>query len=84
MDALEMIDQPKNFETADFYLACVLRCIGYELDGVRRDGRRLFFVFADRPERPHDLVAFFGDKAAVKPLRFVAAIKDMKSLLHSS
>ena len=72
------------FETADFYLACFLRCIGYDLTGLRRDGRRAVFVFQDRPERQSDLMAFFGNKVQVKPLHFVSAIKDMKALLHSA
>ena len=33
------------FETRDFYLACFLRCTGYELLGLRDEGRRKVFVF---------------------------------------
>ena len=72
------------FETSDFYLACYLRCIGYTLDDVRRDGRRMLFVFQDKPGRKADLMAFFGDNAEVNPLRFVSAIKDLKTLIHNS
>ncbi len=72
------------FETSDFYLACYLRCIGYTLDDVRRDGRRVIFVFCDQPARKTDLMAFFGNKAEVKPLQFVSAIKDLKTLIHNS
>lgn len=72
------------FETSDFYLACYLRCIGYTLDGVRRDGRRVVFSFGDKPARKVDLMAFFGNKAEVKPLQFVSAIKDLKALIHNS
>lgn len=72
------------FETSDFYLACYLRCIGYALDDVRRDGRRVVFVFGDKPARKTDLMAFFGNKAEVNPLQFVAAIKDLKTLIHNS
>lgn len=72
------------FETSDFYLACYLRCIGYALDDVRRDGRRVVFVFGDKPGRKTDLLAFFGNKAEVNPLQFVAAIKDLKTLIYNS
>ena len=72
------------FETSDFYLACYLRCIGYALDDVRRDGRRVVFVFRDKPDRKTDLMAFFGNKGEVNPLQFVAAIKDLKTLIHNS
>ena len=73
-----------TYETHDFYAACFLRCIGYDMVGVRREGKRVIFIFEDRPERPRDVMAFFSDKAAVKPLRFASVIKDMKSLLHST
>jgi len=51
---------------------------------VRRDGRRVVFVFGDKPARKTDLMAFFGNKAEVNPLQFVAAIKDLKTLIHNS
>jgi hypothetical protein len=35
-------------ETRDFYLACFLRCAGYELVNLRDEGRRKVFVFRDR------------------------------------
>jgi Domain of unknown function (DUF5659) len=42
------------FETRDFYLACFLRCAGYELLDLRSAGRRKVFVFQDRPTRRED------------------------------
>jgi hypothetical protein len=35
----------RAFETRDFYLACFLRCAGYELLDLRAEGRRKVFVF---------------------------------------
>ena len=72
------------FETRDFYLACFLRCYGYELLDLRPEGRRKVFVFADRPTRRADVMAFYGDGAAVPPLAFSSTIKDMKALLHNA
>jgi Domain of unknown function (DUF5659) len=72
------------FETRDFYLACFLRCSGYELIDLRADGQRKVFVFRDRPTRRNDVMAFYGDGAAVTPLAFSATIKDMKALLHNA
>jgi hypothetical protein len=71
------------FETRDFYLACFLRCIGYQLLDLRAEGRRKVFVFQDRPRRRNDVLAFYGDGAAVPPLTFSSTIKDMKALLHN-
>jgi hypothetical protein len=71
------------FETRDFYLACFLRCTGYELLNLRDEGRRKVFVFQDRATRRDDVMAFYGDGATVRPLAFAASIKDMKGLLHN-
>jgi len=72
------------FETRDFYLACFLRCTGYELIDLRAEGRRKVFVFRDRPTRRGDILAFYGNDAAVPPLAFSSTIKDMKALLHNA
>jgi hypothetical protein len=71
------------FETRDFYLACFLRCTGYELLDLRAEGRRKVFVFQDRATRRNDVMAFHGDATSVRPLAFSATIKDMKGLLHN-
>ena len=71
------------FETRDFYLACFLRCTGYELLDLRSEGRRKVFVFQDRPTRRDDVMAFYGDATTVRPLAFAATIKDMKGLLYN-
>ena len=52
------------FETRDFYLACFLRCTGYDLIDLRAEGRHKVFVFRDRPTRRDDVLAFYGDGAA--------------------
>jgi hypothetical protein len=71
------------YETRDFYLACFLRCSGYELQGLRAEGPRKVFVFQDRASRRADVMAFYGDATSVRPLAFAATIKDMKGLLHN-
>ena len=72
------------FETRDFYLACFLRCTGYELLDLRPEGSRKVFVFRDRPTRRDDVIAFYGETGNVRPLVFATAIKDMKALLHNA
>jgi hypothetical protein len=37
------------FETGDFYLACFLRCIGYDLIDLRAEGRRKVSSFRTAP-----------------------------------
>ena len=73
-----------EFETRDLYLACFLRCVGYELLDLRSEGRRRVFVFKDTDARRGDVMAFYGDGASVRPLAFSSTIKDMKALLHNA
>jgi len=72
------------FETRDFYLACFLRCTGYDLVDLRAEGRHKVFVIRDRPSRREDVMGFFGDAISVRPLAFASTIKDMKGLLHNA
>lgn len=73
----------RAFETRDFYLACFLRCSGYDLMDLRPEGRHKVFVFRDRPTRREDVLGFYGDSTRVGPRAFAATIKDMKGLLHN-
>ena len=72
------------FETRDFYLACFLRCTGYELLDLRAEGRREGFRFPGSPNAGKDVITFYGEGGSVRPLAFAAAIKDMKALLHNA
>lgn len=74
----------RSFETRDFYLACFLRCMGYELTGLGAEGRRRVFIFKDQPQRQDDVFTFYGEGGSVRPLAFAATIKDMKALLHNA
>ena len=75
---------PRVFETRDFYLACFLRCSGYELRDLRSEGRRKVFVFDDSGRRESDVFAFYGDHTKVSPMAFSSTIKQMKALLHNA
>ena len=71
------------FETTDFYLACYLRCDGFRLVGMRREGRRSVFRFEDRVDREGVMLAFFNNEGNVRPLAYAAAVKDLKALIHN-
>ena len=79
-----MSRRPGAFETRDFYLACFLRCAGYELLDLRAEGSRKVFVFQDRPTRRDDVIAFYGETGNVRAIAFATAIKDMKALLYNA
>jgi hypothetical protein len=76
--------EARVFETRDSYLACFLRCTGYDLIDLRVEGRPKVFVFRERPTRHNDVLLFYGQCAAVAPPAFSAAIEDMKALLHNA
>lgn len=78
------MEQGATYETRDFYLACFLLCLGYELHELKSESRRRLFVFRDKMGRSHDVLAFYGNRAAVPPLAFSRTIKDMKALLHNA
>jgi len=71
------------FETTDFYLACYLRCDGFRLAGIRREGPRSVFRFEDRADRQDVTLSFFNNEVNVRPLAYSAAIKDLKALIHN-
>lgn len=71
------------FETTDFYLACYLRCDGFRLAGIRREGPRSVFRFHDRADRRDAMLAFFNNEGSVRPLAYSAAIKDLKALIYN-
>lgn len=71
------------FETTDFYLACFLRCDGFRLAGIRRNGTRSVFRFEDRADREAITLAFFNNEGSVRPLAYSAAIKDLKAMIHN-
>ena len=73
-----------GFETRDFYLACYLRCTGYDLVDLRAEGRHKVFVFRDRPSRREDVMGFYGNAISVRPLVFASTIKEMKGLLYNA
>ena len=71
------------FETTDFYLACYLRCDGFRLAGIRREGPRSVFRFQDRADRHDAMLTFFNNEGNVRPLAYATAIKDLKALIHN-
>lgn len=78
------IESSIRYETRDFYLACYLRCQGYELLNLRAEGQRKVFVFRDRETRRDDVLAFYSDRATVGPQRFSTVVKETKALLHNA
>lgn len=75
---------PGGFETSDFYLACFLRCVGFDVTDVRWEGRRAIFVFQNQADARAVMMSFYNNQTTIRPLDFVGAIRDMKALLHNT
>lgn len=73
-----------QFTTSDFYSAVFLLTENHQLIHIdKADPRRFRFVFADSKDRAKLLEGFFNGQAKVEPRKFVAAIKELKSLMYS-
>jgi len=73
-----------QFTTSDFYTAVFLLAKEYKLIEINKaDPRRFRFVFNDQEGRAELLEDFFNGETAVEPRRFIAAVKEMKSLMYS-
>ena len=81
-----MKNQPdnNNFTTSDFYAAAFLTAKGFKLFGINKaDSRRYRFIFADEPDRPQLVSAYFAGLVEVNARAFVTAIKELKSLMYN-
>jgi hypothetical protein len=77
-------DKKKEFLLSDFYASVFLRSSGFDLIGINKsDPRRFNFIFKDKASRAKLLEDFFTGRAMVEPRQFVAAIKELKSLMYS-
>jgi len=72
----------ERYATSDFYLASFMKARGMKLVETTRDGRRVTFVFEDRPDRG-DLVREFYNDGQVKVNAFTHAIQDLKAVVHN-
>lgn len=65
----------KNIESSDIVLASYLKCLGYQLDRIDKQGNRGIFCFRDVPD---DVLSKFDlGKALVDPIAFNGAIKSL-------
>lgn len=77
-------EKKQRFELSDFYLAVFLRANNFQLlETIKDDPRRVLFVFEDTKNRQNLVEDFLFGRAKIEPKSFVAAIKELKQLLHS-
>ncbi len=65
----------KNIETSDIVLAAAMRCAGYSLDRIEKNGARGVFCFLDVHEE--FLTAYDLGQVKVEPQAFNSNIKQL-------
>lgn len=77
-------EKDKQFALSDFYQAAFLLTKGFKLLEIDKENpQRALFVFGDKKDRQSLLEDFLFGRTQIEPKSFVAAIKELKSLLHS-
>ena len=75
--------QVKTKRLSGLNLNAFLSVSVHNLLGVEGNGRQGFFVFEDTPELERDTLRFLNRKAAVDPLSFGEALRNLKALALS-
>lgn len=74
-----------EYQTKDFYTAAFLITKGSSIVNINNnDPKRVFFAFKDFEGREGLVRAFLYGQAVVEPQAFIAAIKNLKGLIHSN
>jgi len=71
-----------DYVTTDLYLASFLKAQGMKLIGTERQGRRVSFVFEDRPDRESAVLEFYNN-GVVRINDFTHAIQDLKAVVFN-
>lgn len=72
-------------KTKDFYIACVLRALGFPLSSLERTQRNLaIFVFEDKDSKAPEVISGYWDKKiSIDARSFVEAINELKTRIYS-
>jgi len=73
-----------KFESREFYSSAFLIASGVELLSTYKEGPKTVFVFEDNEQVQTLLKNYFGMQATVNAASFAGAIKNLKSVIHTS
>ena len=71
-------------ETQDFYLSAFLRLEGHEMKYMKQYGSRKLFVFEDDAKFQELKQKYYWNEAAVNPLEYKKAIRELKDLVMNA
>lgn len=82
-ERMERIMEKVNvYSTSDLYLAAFLKANGVRLFDKKRNGKRVEFLFKDRPDRAELIQAFFND-GNIGITTFKNAVQDLKTIVFN-
>lgn len=76
------MEKNENYPVSDFYLAAFLKAQHFKLVDTLREGRRVTFIFEDKPTRSQLTKDFYND-GTVNVNPFIHAIQDLKSIIYN-
>ena len=71
----------KEKTLSDLALAAFLSSKGYEILGIRENGRKSLFVFEDTPELEQDVLKYFNRQGMVDALTYGEVLRNLKALV---
>lgn len=69
----------QTYQTTDLTLTSFLRCRGFQIDSIRQDNGRTFFIFQESPELRLAILDFAND-AVVAVRSFCSTMRDLKAI----
>lgn len=72
-------------KTKDFYIACLLRALGFPLSSLERPQKNFaIFVFEDKDNKASETISGYWDKKiSIDARSFVEAINELKTRIYS-
>jgi hypothetical protein len=75
-------DSFPDFKTSDLYLASYIKSKGITLRNIEREGRRVFFIFAD-DGKLKDVISDYYNGGQVGALTYKANLAELRSLIFN-
>lgn len=78
------MDKTKTLQSTDFYISAFLIASGVELQSSSRTNGLTTFTFSDDATTRQLISNYYGLEASINPLSYCNAIRNLKSIIHST
>ena len=69
----------QTYQTTDLTLTSFLRCRGFQIDNIKQNNGRTFFMFQESPELRRAILDFANDEV-VNVRSFCSTMRDLKAI----